>query len=386
MVSVLAWLLAVPVVLLMLVFAVEILAGLVPLARLSLEDQTRPAAVIVPAHNEEAGVGRTVAAIRAALPARCGLLVVADNCGDDTASIARRAGASVVERNDPKKRGKGFALAFARDHLNANPPDVVVVVDADCEIDHASLSALITHGAHGPAQAVNLLRPDTSAGSMVQVSTFAFMIKNLVRQRGLSRLSGRVLLTGTGMALPWSLFQSAHLATDDLVEDLSLGLDLSERGFRPKLVEDATIWSPASSTSGTLKQRQRWEGGFLSASRRRLAPAISALLRRPNLKDLWALLSLSVPPLALLFLLGMAVAVLQLTLLAAGAPAAPLIMMFLSMLGASLALLSAWALLGRAFLKPMTILLLPLYILWKVPLYLRLLLGRPQSWVRADRT
>lgn len=385
MFSVLAWILAAPVVVLTLVFATEVLAGLVPLAQHSPADRPRSATVVVPAHDEQGGIGRTVTTLQAAMPSWCGLLVVADNCQDDTAKIARRVGASVVERNDFERRGKGFALAFARDQLSSDPPDVIVIVDADCEIDHASLSALISNGAHGPAQAINLLKPDTGASAMVQVSNFAFVIKNLVRQRGLSRLGGRVLLTGTGMALPWPLFQSAHLATDDLVEDLSLSLDLSERGFRPKLVEGATIWSPASSTSGTLKQRQRWEGGFLSASRRRLAPAIATLLRRPRLADLWALLSLLVPPLALLFLMGIAITALQFMLLAAGATVAPLITIIASMLFACMVLLTAWVLLGRAFLKPLTILLLPLYLLWKIPLYFRLALGRPRSWVRADR-
>ena len=47
---------------------------------------------------------------------------------------------------------------------------------------------------------------------MVQLSSFAFLVKNLVRQRGLQRIAGKVHLTGTGMALPWRLFDQADLA------------------------------------------------------------------------------------------------------------------------------------------------------------------------------
>ena len=90
------------------------------------------------------------------------------------------------------------------------------------------------------------------------------MIKNLVRQRALQRLAGRAHLTGTGMALPWPIFEQANLGGSNIVEDLALGLELAERSAPPMLVEEATVWSPAASAGGTLVQRRRWEGGFLA--------------------------------------------------------------------------------------------------------------------------
>src|SRR5205814_2969445 len=122
---------------------------------------------------------------------------------------ARGAGAEVLVRNEPDHRGKGFALAAAREHLRRAPPDVVVVLDADCKMDGASLSALVGGAARTgrPCQAINLLAPDLSAGPMVQLSSFAFMVKNLIRQRALQRLADRTHLTGTGMALPWPIFE-----------------------------------------------------------------------------------------------------------------------------------------------------------------------------------
>ena len=81
----------------------------------------------------------------------------------------------------------------------------------------------------------------------MQVSNFAFMIRNLVRQRGLQRLAGRVHLTGTGMAFPWTLFADADLGGGSIVEDLNLGMSLAANGHPPILVEGATVWSPAAS-------------------------------------------------------------------------------------------------------------------------------------------
>src|SRR4029078_13711834 len=90
-------------------------------------------------------------------------------------------------------------------------PDVLIVLDADFTIDRASLEELVrsTMESGRPAQAINLLRPDRSASPLVQLSTFAFMLKNLVRQRGLQRLAGRVHLTGTGMAMPFDMFRAS---------------------------------------------------------------------------------------------------------------------------------------------------------------------------------
>ena len=100
----------------------------------------------------------------------------------------------------------------------------------------------------------------------MQLSTFAFMLKNLVRQRGLQRLAGRVHLTGTGMAMPFELFRASAAVRSSIVEDLALGLELAGQGRAPQLIEDAFVWSGGSSEQGTLIQRRRWEGGFLATA------------------------------------------------------------------------------------------------------------------------
>src|SRR5581483_1952186 len=140
--------------------------------------------------------------------------VVADNCTDRTAKIATKAGVEVVERNDQLRRGKGYALAFAREHLRADPPDVVIIIDADCTTDSESIAALVQRCSEtgSPCQATNLQEPGSGASPAVQLSTFAFFIKNVIRQRALQRLAGRAHLLGTGMALPWAIFEQAQLA------------------------------------------------------------------------------------------------------------------------------------------------------------------------------
>ena len=236
--------------------------------------------ILVPAHDEAQIIGPTLALLTKLTDQAISVLVVADNCSDATAECARNAGVEVIERHEPKLTGKGHALAFAARHLAAKALDVVIVLDADCTTNSASLKLLIGAAAASgrPCQAVNLLRPDRTRPAMVQLSTFGFMLRNAIRQRGLQRLAGRVHLTGTGMAIPFPLFQPARLACATVVEDLELGLQLADEGHPARLVSGATVWSSASTEEGTLIQRQRWEGGFLATSLRR---ALSCLARAP---------------------------------------------------------------------------------------------------------
>jgi cellulose synthase/poly-beta-1,6-N-acetylglucosamine synthase-like glycosyltransferase len=382
--------LAAPLVLMTATFAIEVIAGLrdTPTVRDDANDVpgTVPETVIVmPAHDEAAIIAATLARLLPALPPSHRVLVVADNCDDDTAAIAERAGAGVLRRNDPARRGKGYALAHARDHLAAAPPAVVMVLDADGATDRDSLIAMARAAKTRPVQAVNLLSPDLDAAPMVQVSNFAFVIKNLIRQRALWRLAGRVNLTGTGMAFPWPVFRDAALATADIVEDLALGLELARRGQLPGFAPAATVWSAASSAEGTLKQRTRWEGGFLATSRTRALPAIGAALRAGDPRALWAGLSLAVPPLTLLLLLDAAGLVLLGSLALAGASAWPAALLAGLLLLSLAALAVAWARVGRPFLSGAAAARLPLYVLWKIPLYLGLARKRPTGWLRAGR-
>ena len=115
----------------------EISAALILAPRknaLDLHENNRRLAVLLPAHNEGAGVVSTIADVKAQLTPRDRLVVIADNCTDDTAKIAAAAGAEVLERHEPTKVGKGYALDFGIRHLSLDPPEIVIVIDADCKV------------------------------------------------------------------------------------------------------------------------------------------------------------------------------------------------------------------------------------------------------------
>jgi len=370
-------------------FVVEVAAGLRPNKARSVAGRPPSAVVVVPAHDEAGVIGETLQRLDSALGERMRMLAVADNCADSTAAEARQEGAEVLERHDSERRGKGFALQFAADHLADDPPDVFVVLDADCAIDGASLRALVDEAARSgrPCQSINLLRADRSASPLVQLSTFAFMLKNLVRQRGLQRLAGRVHLTGTGMAMPFGLFRASGQVHSSIVEDLALGLELAEAGHPSKLVSDAFVWSSGSNEKGTLTQRRRWEGGFIATALRQGPKLIRRAITRGDFRALFAGLDLLVPPLALFAILNLA-ALIVATLLTfvLGAETWPLVT-HVALLGvAGLALFLAWLGEGRKFVTLSALARVPLYVLWKLPLYLGFARrGAPEEWLRSGR-
>lgn len=370
-------------------FAVEVIAGLRPGKTRSAGGRPPSAVVVVPAHDEAGVIGDSLRKLNSALGEGMRVLVVADNCGDSTATEARQAGAEVLERHDADRRGKGFALAFAADHLAGDPPDVFMVLDADCAIDRSSLRALVDEAARsgGPCQSINLLRADRSASPLLQLSTFAFMLKNLVRQRGLQRLAGRVHLTGTGMAMPFALFRASGQVHSSIVEDLALGLELAEAGHASKLVSDAFVWSSGSGEKGTLTQRRRWEGGFIATALRQGPKLMQRAITRGDFRALLAGLDLLLPPLALFAILNLAALIgAALLTIVLGAEAWPVLTHVALLAVAGLALFLAWLSEGRKFVSLYALACVPLYVLWKLPIYLGFARrGAPDEWLRTGR-
>jgi len=387
MLTAIAWLCALLPAFALVHFSLEVLFGLRPLADRQPGTATTDLAVIIPAHNEALLIAGTLQSVMQQVAPTTRVLVVADNCSDDTAEISRAAGATVIERHDESRRGKGFALAFARDHLASNPPEAVFILDADCRIASGTVEAMAAHAAEigEPVQSVNLLTAPADASPMVLVSNFAMIIKNLVRARGLYRLAGGITLFGTGMAFPWRIFAQAELATSDPVEDLRLALDLARRGTKVHLWENLSVMSAAAGIEDSLDQRRRWEHGFLTNAARYGLPSLFGGLVRGS-RHLAALgIHLLVPPLALLFLVA-ALAFVPVLMLAIrdgdGAPAA--------LLGAALLLAVsvtgvAWYREGRTTLSFAALARAPFYVLWKIPLYLGFFASRQTEWNRTRR-
>lgn len=339
--------------------------------------------VLMPAHDEARGIATSIQAVMMQLQASDTLLVVADNCSDDTAPVARAMGAQVIERVDPSLRGKGYALEFGRAHLRGKPRDVVIVLDADCIAEPEALARIATvcSAQDAVVQGAYLLVPGPDASAKIRISCFAFLIKNRVRQRALGRLAGAALLQGSGMAFPRRIFDSVEWKADSLVEDLDMGVDLLLAGEKVVFDDSALFFSDASSDAGTASQRRRWEHGMLSSMTRHVPALLHRALRRDR-RLAWIALDLMIPPTVML----LAGSVLMLGLITAvSGLAVPTLLLVLALILLGAGLARAWRAEGRAILPMRSIAQIPAYIFWKLPIAAQFFLRREKQWVRTER-
>jgi len=388
--SILILVLEVPLAFATLVFFIEVAAAIwiKPTNRLLRSDTQRPSIIVmVPAHNESGGLLPTLDDILAQLCDGDRLLVVADNCNDDTADIAKAAGAEVVERDDLAKIGKGYALAFGLRHLQNNVSDVVMVVDADCRLEEGAIHALaLTCRLTGrPVQALYLMTAPEGKMFGSRVAEFAWRIKNDLRPRGLAALGLPCQLMGSGMAFPRDAIEAINLATDDLAEDLALGLQLAFAKHPPLFCTAAVVTSEFPATrEAAAAQRQRWEHGHLSVIVNKSIPNLWTALRSCNW-DLFVLsLDAAVPPLVLLGLLIVAMFVLGLLELLLGRLVTPLILGSAALILFGASILLAWRERGRDLLPPGALASLIPYIGSKFGIYARAF-SSDKKWVRTDR-
>jgi cellulose synthase/poly-beta-1,6-N-acetylglucosamine synthase-like glycosyltransferase len=347
--------------------------------------------VLVPAHNEAHGIAATITSIREQLLEGDGVLVVADNCSDTTAAIALHAGASVLERYDHLARGKSYALDYGVRHLAVQPPEMVIIIDADCMVMPGAIDRLarLSMATQRPVQALYLMQAPQAplnAGLKMRIAEFAWIVKNQVRPLGFHRLGLPCQLMGTGMAFPWTLIGKAALATGHLAEDMKLGIELARANAAPLFCQEAGVISyfPVSEEAART-QRTRWEHGhmsmILSDGWRLLARGIAHGDRM-----LIALaLDMCVPPVALLTLVSLGVFLLTLASFLAFDLAAPVMAAGGALLALGLAVLLSWRRFGQHVISLKDLFSALGYAFWKVPLYLKFVVSRQVEWVRSKR-
>jgi cellulose synthase/poly-beta-1,6-N-acetylglucosamine synthase-like glycosyltransferase len=375
------------------VFAAEICAALLGLQRIReiLPTAERPSsvAVLIPAHNEAAGLLATLSDIKQQLGSADRLLVVADNCTDATAVIAISGGAEVTVRTDPTRIGKGYALDWGLKVLAENPPQTVVMIDADCRLADRAIDHLVRacEQSQRPVQSLYLMTAPPSWTVNHQVAEFAWRVKNWVRPLGLKVLGLPCQLMGSGMAFPWNTIRSIELSSGSIVEDMKLGLDLAANGHAPLFCPSSIVTSSfPNSAEGAMRQRQRWEHGHLSLVLKTAVPRLTNAIKQRDVNSLVLALDLLVPPLSLFLAilttatLGTAIAVL------AGLSVVPLLISLSSLVVVILMVVLAWSMRGKEILPARRLTLLPVYLATKARLYIAALLGQRVSlWIRTDR-
>jgi len=349
-------------------------------------------AVIVPAHNEQLAIAATIRSIKHAdYPAGAfDVIVIADNCTDDTGLIAGREGARVLTRDVSHLRGKGHALRWCFDELRGSSYEAYAVVDADSIVSGNFLSVLNVYCLKGAEviQCNDQVHPQAGAWSSEAIR-FGFILYNFVRPLGRKVLGWSSGLRGNGMCFKPDLLQRIPWEAYSRAEDLEYSLRLALQGVRVIFAPEATVLATMTRDARLAEsQRARWEGGRIPLVKTYAVPLLTAALRRRSLMIVDVFLDLMTPALVNLMigaLIGCMAALVQwwagdvrmmtMAFLWAGACGCGLLHAILGLFAA-----------GKGGSLPGLIGLVPRYALWKLKLYYKLLRrGDTQEWERTTR-
>ena len=343
---------------------------------------------LVPAHNEERMIESCVRSLLGMrYPAeRVGVVVVADNCTDRTAELARAAGAQCLERTDRVLPGKPRALAWALTQLPLHESDAVIIIDADTVVD-PGFGAALADAAPVTTRAFqayfDVRNPgDTLLTRMATVLAaanyrFAYALK---RRVGLN-----APLMGNGMCLGTNVLAEHGWKAFTIAEDWELYAQYTTQGVSIESLPDAHLYAQeARSLKQSSTQRRRWTAGKLTV----LGRYIGRLLASGKIgfaQKLDALAELTGP--GPVVHLGFALVGAALTMLLQP-PAAAWLLLALAI---SVVRLVAYTLAGLAVQRePLRAVLafafLPLYLVWRLGAAARALsqVG-DKPWVRTAR-
>ena len=381
------FILAIPV----LVLLIQVLASVrnsKPDHTIQSNDSDYAVAIIIPAHNESLGIAPTIQSILPQLKDQDQLIVVADNCTDDTAKIARDLGATVIVRENQTLRGKGYALDFGLQSLKDQPPQIVIIIDADCTISPDGIAVLSQNciAYQRPMQALYLMTSQVNPSLKLKIAEFAWVVKNQVRPLGFKRLSMPCQLMGTGMAFSWEDINKIKLASGHIAEDMKMGVDLCRVEKPPMFLPEVLVKSffPNGQEAAT-SQRTRWEHGHLGVILSDAPALFFEAITTKNAQMLGMTFDLIVPPLAVLSLMIASLWILSALLHQFFAMNAAFIGSSFLLLTLTIAILTAWAFFGRRIISLRQLCYAPIYALIKIPLYIKFFINRQVEWVRAKR-
>lgn len=342
--------------------------------------------VLMPAHNEASIIAATLEKLERELGSLNDVIVIADNCNDNTANIARELGSTVIERFDEHHKGKGYALNAGFIAISDDLPTTIVVLDADCYFSPGSFSQLVLSSQQTDSviQALYLMKSPDGGSVKTRVAEFAWLVKNQIRANALTQLGINCQLQGSGMAFPSRVFKQVSFASGSIVEDLELGLKLTaiNESIRLNTSSEVTSFFPTSA-KGSEDQRTRWEHGHLSSIRSLSKMAIGILFNK-KISTFFSILDAMLPPTVLWLLIVCASCVLTALISLAG-HYAPFYLCAFSFSLMLVGLFICWYSHGRAIISSKDAGELFGFVFSKLSLYKSFIYKRQKEWIKTDR-
>lgn len=264
-------------------------------------------ALVVSAYNEETVIGQLVEnLLKLDYPkALYDVFVVADNCTDKTAIIAKNAGAIVQQRFNTEKRGKGYALEwlFHRLFKMEKQYDAVIIFDADNLVNQSFLTEMNSKLCQGDKIIQCYLDSKNPFDTWVtNAFSITFWLSNRVLQ--LARYNtGRLsnVLGGTGMCIATDVLKKMGWGATSLTEDLEFTMKALTFGIKTTWAHDAIVYDEKPLTfAQSWRQRKRWAQGQIDVAGRYLIPLVVKAFRERKIMYFDAAIHLFQPALVMI--------------------------------------------------------------------------------------
>ncbi|WP_322490182.1 glycosyltransferase family 2 protein [Chloroflexus sp.] len=343
--------------------------------------------IMIPAHNEERLLPDLLTNLNQLDYPRelYNVHVVADNCTDRTAAVAKPHGAQVYERFDQTLRGKGYALEWLLQQIWQRnvPHDALVILDADSVVSTNFLRVMDARLARGERviQAYYTVRQPEGAWS-AGIRAVALIVLHYLRPLGRMVLGGSTGLKGNGMVFAAEIVRR-HRWTASLTEDIEYHMALILAGERAMFAPDAVVWAEMpDSLRAAQSQNERWERGRMEMVRNYVPQLLREGIRRRSFLLIDAAIEQLIPPFSVVTGASILIA---LAAVALRDPAALALAGFI--LGGQIVYILSGLILVRApWPIYRSLLFTPFFIVWKLWLYARLALGiKPRDWIRTAR-
>ncbi|ATD54590.1 glycosyltransferase family 2 protein [Clostridium chauvoei] len=231
-------------------------------------------AMIVAAHNEEVVIGKLIESmLNQDYPKELiDIFIIADNCTDNTAKVARKYGVNVYERFNDEQRGKGFALEwmFAKLFKMKKKYDAIAIFDADNLVSKDWCKEINSKMLEGYKVVQGYIDSKNPNDSWIATSySIAFWSQNRMYQLARANVGLSNQIGGTGFAIDTEVLQELGWGATCLTEDLEFSCKLVLNGEKVGWAHDAIIYDEKPLTlKQSWVQRRRWMQGFTDVASR----------------------------------------------------------------------------------------------------------------------
>jgi cellulose synthase/poly-beta-1,6-N-acetylglucosamine synthase-like glycosyltransferase len=258
-------------------------------------------AVIVAAHNEEPVIGQLIDNLQTLEYPKdlYDVYVIADNCEDNTAAVAKSAGAIVCERTNAEKKGKGFAMEWMFEKLFTfeKQYDAVAIFDADNLVHPKFLLEMNNRLCKGDKLVQGYLDAKNPYDTWV-AGTFAisFWVIDHIWHLAKTNIGLSSVLGGTGMCITTEVLKRHGWGATCLTEDMEFTMKSLTEGIKTTWAHDAIVYDEKPLTfKQSWNQRKRWAQGQFDVAHRFIPKMLKAGIQKRDIRILDGCLHLLQP-------------------------------------------------------------------------------------------